>query len=87
MKTDWKGLAYDPGDDDETYMRQMLSLAVDEKVYGMGERFTPFIKNGQQVDIWNADGGTSTYQSYITVEKLPPPDANFSVYFSSVELR
>lgn len=64
MKTDWKGLAYDPGDDDETYMRQMLSLAVDEKVYGMGERFTPFIKNGQQVDIWNADGGTSTYQSY-----------------------
>lgn len=64
MKTDWKGLAYDPGDDDETYMRQMLSLAVDEKVYGMGERFTPFIKNGQTVDIWNADGGTSTYQSY-----------------------
>ena len=64
MKTDWKGLAYDPGDDEETYIRQMLSLAVDEKVYGMGERFTPFIKNGQRVDIWNADGGTSTYQSY-----------------------
>lgn len=64
MKTDWQGLAYDPGDDDETYIRQMLSLAVDEKVYGMGERFTPFVKNGQTVDIWNADGGTSTYQSY-----------------------
>ncbi|MCR4989568.1 MAG: alpha-xylosidase [Lachnospiraceae bacterium] len=64
MKTDWKGLAYDPGDDDETYIRQMLSLSVDEKVYGMGERFTPFIKNGQSVDIWNADGGTSTFQSY-----------------------
>ena len=64
MKTDWKGLAYDPGDLEETYVRQMLSLAVDEKVYGMGERFTPFIKNGQTVDIWNADGGTSTYQSY-----------------------
>lgn len=64
MKTDWQGLAYDPGDDDETYLRQMLSLSVDEKVYGMGERFTPFVKNGQSVDIWNADGGTSTYQSY-----------------------
>ena len=64
MKTDWKGLAYDPGDDEETYIRQMLSLAVDEKVYGMGERFTPFIKNGQRVDIRNEDGGTSTYQSY-----------------------
>ncbi|MCR4788844.1 MAG: alpha-xylosidase [Lachnospiraceae bacterium] len=64
MKTDWRGLAYDPGDYEETYMRQMFSLAVDEKVYGMGERFTPFIKNGQSVDIWNADGGTSTFQSY-----------------------
>ncbi len=64
MKTDWKGLAYDPGDDEETYIRQMLSLSVDEKVYGMGERFTPFIKNGQRVDIRNEDGGTSTYQSY-----------------------
>ncbi len=64
MKTDWQGLAYDTGDDDETYIRQMLSLSVDEKVYGMGERFTPFVKNGQSIDIWNADGGTSTYQSY-----------------------
>ncbi len=64
MKTDWKGLPYDPGDNDKTYIRQMLSLSVGELVYGMGERFTPFIKNGQSVDIWNADGGTSTEQSY-----------------------
>lgn len=64
MKTNWKGLAYDDGDNDETYMRQMLSLGVGELVYGMGERFTPFIKNGQSVNIWNEDGGTSTEQSY-----------------------
>lgn len=64
MKTDWKGYAYDHGDNEETYMRQMLSLSVGELVYGMGERFTPFVKNGQSVDIWNADGGTSTEQSY-----------------------
>lgn len=65
MKTNWKGSAYDSkGDTEETYMRQMLSLSVGELVYGMGERFTPFIKNGQSVDIWNADGGTSTEQSY-----------------------
>lgn len=64
MKTDWKGLAYDHGDSENTYIRQMLSLSVDEKIYGMGERFTPFIKNGQSVDMWNADGGTSTEQSY-----------------------
>ena len=64
MKTDWKGLAYDKGDYEETYIRQMLSLSVGELVYGMGERFTPFVKNGQTVEIYNEDGGTSTEQSY-----------------------
>lgn len=64
MKTDWRGLPYDKGDLEETYIRQMLSLSVGELVYGMGERFTPFVKNGQSIDIWNADGGTSTEQSY-----------------------
>ncbi len=64
MKMDWKGITYDKGDDKGTYIRQMLSLSVGELVYGMGERFTSFAKNGQSVDIWNADGGTSTEQSY-----------------------
>lgn len=63
MKTEWKGYAYDKGGDD-AYMRQQLSLSVGELVYGLGERFTPFIKNGQSIDIWNEDGGTSTDQSY-----------------------
>lgn len=63
MKTDWKGLAYDKGGED-AYMRQQLSLSVGELVYGTGERFTAFVKNGQTVDIWNEDGGTSTEQSY-----------------------
>ncbi|MEY8533534.1 alpha-xylosidase [Blautia pseudococcoides] len=63
MKTDWKGYAYDKGSQD-AYMRQQLGLSVGELVYGLGERFTPFIKNGQSVDIWNEDGGTSTEQSY-----------------------
>ena len=64
VKTEWKGDYYDRITPDNTFMRQQLSLAVDEKVYGMGERFTSFIKNGQSVDIWNEDGGTSTEQSY-----------------------
>ncbi|WP_432628639.1 alpha-xylosidase [Brotaphodocola sp.] len=63
MKTDWKGYAYDKGPQD-AYMRQMLLLHVGELVYGLGERFTSFTKNGQSVDIWNEDGGTNTYQSY-----------------------
>lgn len=64
VKTDWKGLMYDDGLMHDTYMREQLSIGVDEHIYGMGERFTPFVKNGQVVDIWNEDGGTSTLQSY-----------------------
>jgi len=63
MKTDWKGLAYDKGPED-AYMREQLSLSVGELIYGLGERFNAFVKNGQSVDIWNEDGGTSTEQSY-----------------------
>ena len=63
MKTNWKGFAYDKGPED-AYMREQLSLSVGELIYGLGERFTAFAKNGQSVDIWNEDGGTSTEQSY-----------------------
>lgn len=65
-KTDWKGFAYDRGPED-AYMRQQLTLGVGELVYGLGERFSAFVKNGQSVDIWNEDGGTSTEQSYKNV--------------------
>lgn len=41
-----------------------LGLGVGECVYGLGERFTPFVKNGQVVDLWNEDGGTSSEQAY-----------------------
>ncbi|MER5542184.1 alpha-xylosidase [Streptomyces sp. NPDC002589] len=46
------------------HMLGQLSLGVGELVYGLGERFTPFVKNGQTVDIWQADGGTSSEQAY-----------------------
>lgn len=46
------------------FMLGQLSLGVGESVYGLGERFTPFVKNGQTVDIWQADGGTSSEQAY-----------------------
>ena len=64
VKTAWRGLAYDDGSLKDTYMRERLSMSVGELIYGLGERFTPFVKNGQTVDIWNEDGGTSTDQSY-----------------------
>ena len=54
-------------DDGGAFVHEQLSLAVDEHVYGLGERFTPFVRNGQVVDVWNADGGTSSEQAYKNV--------------------
>ncbi|ACU36906.1 alpha-xylosidase [Actinosynnema pretiosum subsp. pretiosum] len=50
--------------DGEHHVREQLALGVGEVVYGMGERFGPLTRNGQVVDIWNADGGTSSEQAY-----------------------
>ena len=43
---------------------ERLDLGVGDLVYGLGERFTAFTRNGQSVEIWNRDGGTSTDQAY-----------------------
>lgn len=51
----------------QAFMREQLRLGVGENVYGLGERFTAFVKNGQSVDIWNEDGGTNSEQSYKNV--------------------
>jgi len=59
-----RDMAYIRENNRNPYMREQLSLGVGEKIYGMGERFLPLVRNGQTVDIWNEDGGTSTEQSY-----------------------
>ncbi|MHC1786486.1 MAG: alpha-xylosidase [Christensenellales bacterium] len=51
----------------QSYMIDSLDLDVGERVYGLGERFTPYVKNGQTVDIWNADGGTASELAYKNV--------------------
>lgn len=65
MKTAYKGDFYEvDGDLEDTYMREQLGIDVGELLYGTGERFIPFVKNGQSVEIYNEDGGTSTEQAY-----------------------
>ena len=59
-----KNMAWITGPDKKTYLREQLELDVGECVYGLGERFTSFVKNGQSVDIWNRDSGTSSEQAY-----------------------
>jgi len=53
--------------DHAAYVHEQLALGVGELVYGLGERFGPVAKNGQSVEVWNADGGTSSEQSYKNV--------------------
>ena len=50
--------------DGKTYLREQLTLQPGETIYGMGERFTPFVRNGQSVDIWQEDGGTNSEIAY-----------------------
>lgn len=47
-----------------TYITTQLHLSVGEKLYGLGERFGPFLKGGQRVEMWNEDGGTSSEWTY-----------------------
>ena len=49
-------------------MVEQLAIDVDECIYGLGERYTPFVKNGQVVEMWNEDGGTA---SEITYKNIP----------------
>src|SRR5208337_2430643 len=61
-----------PGDrylaeDCANYMVTELSLRPGEQVYGLGERFTAFAKNGQVVETWNEDGGTSSQVAYKSI--------------------
>lgn len=49
------------------FVHEQLDLGVGELIYGLGERFGPLVKNGQSVDIWNADGGTSSEQAYKSI--------------------
>ena len=59
----WRGMGF-VDTPDGRYVHEQLNLGVGECVYGLGERFTSFVKNGQVIDMWNQDGGTSSEQSY-----------------------
>lgn len=48
-------------------IREMMNIGVGENIYGFGEKFSTFVKNGQTVEIWNNDGGTSSEQSYKSI--------------------
>ncbi len=81
---------------DKAYMSDSLMLDVGEWVYGLGERFTPYLKNGQTIEMWNEDGGTASEISYKNVPFYmtnrgygvfvdDPSDVSFEVASEKVE--
>jgi alpha-D-xyloside xylohydrolase len=63
----WRNFGYIIDKDTNSFMKDQLALGVRDTVYGFGEKFTPFVKNGQVVDVWNADGGTASELAYKSV--------------------
>ncbi|XP_006458460.1 hypothetical protein AGABI2DRAFT_183497 [Agaricus bisporus var. bisporus H97] len=46
------------------YINSELNISPGELIYGLGEQFGAFVKNGQSISVWNQDGGTSSEQAY-----------------------
>lgn len=66
-RSGWRAKALITDPEGSLHVSEQLDLGVGEKIYGLGERFTNFVKNGQSVEIWNRDGGTGTEQAYKNV--------------------
>ncbi|PTY06347.1 alpha-xylosidase [Opitutaceae bacterium EW11] len=66
-KSGWRGLGYVQWAGRGNFLHEQLTLGVGECVYGLGERFTAFVKNGQVLDNTNKDGGTACEQAYKSV--------------------
>ena len=66
-RSDWRSLGYLQCSGKGNHVHEQLTLAVGETVYGLGERFTPWVKNGQVVENINKDGGTACEQAYKSV--------------------
>ncbi|KAH8723696.1 alpha-xylosidase [Phaeosphaeriaceae sp. PMI808] len=68
------GLAYSPAlrtpkevEDSSLYKHYIFTqteLSVGESIHGLGERFGAWNKVGQNIEVWNEDGGTSSEQAY-----------------------
>ena len=70
-KSDWRSLGYIQWGAENgkrsNHVHEQLLLQVGESIYGLGERFTPWVKNGQVVENINKDGGTACEQAYKSV--------------------
>ena len=78
-KSDIKSACYAIDQNGKNHMCEQLDLDVGECVYGLGERFGPLVKNGQALDMWNADAGTNSDLAYKNVP-FYLTDRNYGVF-------
>ena len=94
--TSYKGLGHYTDPEGKTYIREQLRTAIGEKVYGFGERFGQFAKNGQSIEMWNDDAGTTSDAVYKSIPFYwttggygvfvnDPGDVSFEVASENVE--
>ncbi len=62
-----RSFAYMVHEDGKAYVTCSTKLGVGEKVYGFGEKFTNYVKNGQTIEVWHEDGGTASEQTYKSI--------------------
>ena len=66
-RSDGRGMGYIQWPGRGSFVHEQLALGAGECVYGLGERFTAFVKDGQAVETWNQDGGAGSDQAYKAV--------------------
>lgn len=66
IRQDDKGFLYEDHSG-PAYMRGATRLGVGECIYGLGEHFGSFVKNGQSIELYQEDGGTSSDMAYKNV--------------------
>lgn len=65
-------------------VKDELAVGIGEMIYGLGERFGPFVKNGQTIETKNCDGGTASEQAYKNVP-FYLTNKNYGVFVNHTE--
>lgn len=79
-----KGFAFIKDQNNNSFVMGSVENGVNEKTYGLGERFTEFTKNGQSIEIWNQDGGTDSEQTYKNIPFFATTN-NFGIFVDHSE--
>lgn len=67
------------------YIFSQTELGVGESIHGLGERFGAWNRVGQNIQVWNEDGGTSSDQAYKNVSFLMS-SKGYGIFFDQPEL-